>query len=76
MSEGVVLKFSLIGSNIFISIVNQLVYDDLVGRMKEKEEKEARKLQRLAEEFTDLLRTLKVYLTHGLTFCFFPPRIL
>uniref|UniRef100_A0A1J3DVY8 Pre-mRNA-processing protein 40A n=1 Tax=Noccaea caerulescens TaxID=107243 RepID=A0A1J3DVY8_NOCCA len=43
-----------------ISDINlKLVYDDLVGRMKEKEEKEARKLQRLAEEFTDLLRTLK-----------------
>ncbi|XP_023644835.1 pre-mRNA-processing protein 40A isoform X1 [Capsella rubella] len=43
-----------------ISDINlKLIYDDLVERMKEKEEKEARKLQRLAEEFTNLLRTLK-----------------
>lgn len=48
-----------------ISIVYQLIYNELVERMKEKEEKEARKLQRLAEEFTNLLRTFKVYLTHG-----------
>lgn len=48
-----------------ISIVYQLIYNDLLERMKEKEEKEARKLQRFAEEFTNLLRTFKVYLTHG-----------
>jgi pre-mRNA-processing factor 40 len=32
--------------------------------VKEKEEKEARKLQRLAEEFTNLLHTFKVYLSY------------
>ncbi|KAF8114111.1 hypothetical protein N665_0042s0033, partial [Sinapis alba] len=43
-----------------ISDINlKLIYNDLVERMKEKEEKEARKLQRLAEEFTSLLRTFK-----------------
>jgi pre-mRNA-processing factor 40 len=43
-----------------ISDINlKLIYDDLVGRVKEKEEKEARKLQRLAEEFTNLLHTFK-----------------
>jgi pre-mRNA-processing factor 40 len=48
-----------------ISDINlKLIYDDLVGRVKEKEEKEARKLQRLAEEFTNLLHTFKVYLSY------------
>ncbi|KAJ4917361.1 Pre-mRNA-processing protein 40A [Raphanus sativus] len=43
-----------------ISDINlKLIYNDMVERMKEKEEKEARKLQRLAEEFTNLLRTFK-----------------
>ncbi|XP_048599173.1 pre-mRNA-processing protein 40A isoform X2 [Brassica napus] len=43
-----------------ISDINlKLIYNDLVERMKEKEEKEARKFQRLAEEFTNLLRTFK-----------------
>ncbi|XP_024006022.1 pre-mRNA-processing protein 40A isoform X3 [Eutrema salsugineum] len=43
-----------------ISEINlKLIYNDLVERMKEKEEKETRKLQRLAEEFTNLLRTFK-----------------
>lgn len=46
-------------------LVYQLIYEDLVERVKEKEEKEARKLQRLADEFTNLLRSLKVYLTCG-----------
>ncbi|KAL0697141.1 hypothetical protein Bca4012_064321 [Brassica carinata] len=43
-----------------ISDINlKLIYNDLLERMKEKEEKEARKVQRLAEEFTNLLRTFK-----------------
>ncbi|XP_033137854.1 pre-mRNA-processing protein 40A isoform X3 [Brassica rapa] len=43
-----------------VSDINlKLIYNDLVERMKEKEEKEARKFQRLAEEFTNLLRTFK-----------------
>ncbi|KAL1194306.1 Pre-mRNA-processing protein 40A [Cardamine amara subsp. amara] len=43
-----------------ISDINlKLIYNDLVERVKEKEEKEARKLQRLVEEFTNLLRTFK-----------------
>ncbi|KAI3736513.1 hypothetical protein L2E82_26320 [Cichorium intybus] len=37
----------------------QLVYEDLVERAKEKEEKEAKKRQRLAKDFTDLLYDIK-----------------
>jgi len=70
--EEVLVKFSYIGLwFIYFSVVYQLIYDDLVGRVKEKEEKEARKLQRLAEEFTNLLHTFKVYLSYQgwLSFC-------
>lgn len=43
-----------------ISDINiQLVFEDLLERAKEKEEKEARKRQRLADDFTDLLYNLK-----------------
>ncbi|XP_010530462.1 PREDICTED: pre-mRNA-processing protein 40A-like isoform X2 [Tarenaya hassleriana] len=43
-----------------ISDINlKLVYDDLLERAKEKEEKEARKRQNLAEDFTKLLNTFK-----------------
>ncbi|KAL4558956.1 hypothetical protein LXL04_031082 [Taraxacum kok-saghyz] len=37
----------------------QLVYEDLVERAKEKEDKEAKKRQRLAKDFTDLLYEMK-----------------
>ncbi|CAI9266373.1 unnamed protein product [Lactuca saligna] len=37
----------------------QLVYEDVVERAKEKEEKEAKKRQRLTKEFTDLLYDIK-----------------
>lgn len=39
----------------------KLLYEELVERAKEKEEKEAKKQQRLADDFTKLLFTLKVY---------------
>ncbi|CAN1274631.1 Pre-mRNA-processing protein 40A [Linum perenne] len=43
-----------------ISDINlKLVYEDLVERAKEKEEKEAKKRQRLADDFTELLRSFK-----------------
>ncbi|KAL1813993.1 pre-mRNA-processing protein 40A [Daucus carota subsp. sativus] len=43
-----------------ISSINlQLVFEDLLERVKEKEEKEAKKRQRLAEDFSDKLRTIK-----------------
>ncbi|CAN0905788.1 Pre-mRNA-processing protein 40A [Linum grandiflorum] len=43
-----------------ISDINmKLVYEDLVERAKEKEEKEAKKRQRLADDFTELLHSYK-----------------
>ncbi|KAK9166041.1 hypothetical protein Scep_001232 [Stephania cephalantha] len=43
-----------------ISEVNlKLVFDELLERIKEKEEKEAKKRQRLAEDFSDLLYSIK-----------------
>ncbi|KAJ0078058.1 hypothetical protein Patl1_37327 [Pistacia atlantica] len=43
-----------------ISDVNlKLVFDELLERVKEKEEKEAKKRKRLADEFFDLLRSIK-----------------
>lgn len=47
----------------------QLVYEDVVERAKEKEEKEAKKRQRLTKEFTDLLYDIKVLIVS--TFIFF-----
>lgn len=38
----------------------KLIYEELLERAKEKEEKEAKKRQRLADEFTKLLYTFKV----------------
>jgi len=38
----------------------QLIFEELLERAKEKEEKEAKKRQRLADEFTNLLYTFKV----------------
>lgn len=37
----------------------QLIFEDLVERAKEKEEKEAKKRQRLAKDFTDKLSSIK-----------------
>ncbi|OVA01174.1 WW domain [Macleaya cordata] len=43
-----------------VSDINlQLVFDELLERIKEKEEKEAKKRQRLADDFSDLLRSIK-----------------
>ncbi|KAH6785058.1 hypothetical protein C2S51_037513 [Perilla frutescens var. frutescens] len=43
-----------------ISDINlQLLYEDLIDRAKEKEEKEAKKRKRLAKDFTDKLCTIK-----------------
>ena len=41
----------------------QLVYEELLERAKDKEEKEAKKRQRLADDFTKLLHTYKVCFT-------------
>lgn len=40
----------------------QLVFDDLLERVKEKEEKEAKKRKRLADDFFALLCSIKVYM--------------
>lgn len=45
---------------ILLSLLLQLVFEDLLERVKEKEEKEAKKLQRLAEDFNDKLSSIKV----------------
>lgn len=37
----------------------QLIFEDLIERAKEKEEKEAKKRQRFAKDFTDKLSTIK-----------------
>lgn len=39
----------------------KLLYDELIDRAKEKEEKEAKKRQRLADDFTELLHAYKVW---------------
>lgn len=39
----------------------QLVFDELMERQREKEEKEAKKRQRLADNFSDLLYSIKVF---------------
>lgn len=38
----------------------QLIYDDQLERLREKEQKEAKKRQRLGENFSDLLYSIKV----------------
>ncbi|KAK6116019.1 hypothetical protein DH2020_008288 [Rehmannia glutinosa] len=48
-----------IGSPSVSDINLQLVYEDLIDRAKEKEEKEAKKRKRLAKDFTDKLSTIK-----------------
>jgi len=39
----------------------QLVFEEQLERAREKEEKEAKKRQRLVDDFTDLLRSFKVH---------------
>jgi hypothetical protein len=39
----------------------QLIYDDQLERLREKEQKEAKKRQRLGENFSDLLYSIKVF---------------
>lgn len=53
----------------YVCVCVQLVYEDVVERAKEKEEKEAKKRQRLTKEFTDLLYDIKVLIVS--TFIFF-----
>ncbi|KAJ6675961.1 PRE-MRNA-PROCESSING PROTEIN PRP40 [Salix viminalis] len=48
-----------IGSPPISDINLKLLYEELVERAKEKEEKEAKKQQRLADDFTNLLYTIK-----------------
>ncbi|GLT41219.1 hypothetical protein SLA2020_153000 [Shorea laevis] len=48
-----------IGSPQVSDINLKLIYEDLLERVKEKEEKEAKKRQRLADDFTKLLHTFK-----------------
>ncbi|XP_039043048.1 pre-mRNA-processing protein 40A-like isoform X1 [Hibiscus syriacus] len=48
-----------VGSSLISDIKLKLVYDELLERAKEKEEKEAKKRQRLADDFTKLLHTYK-----------------
>lgn len=48
-----------VGSSSISDINLKLVYEELLERAKEKEEKEAKKRQRLADDFTKLLHTYK-----------------
>lgn len=48
-----------IGSPSILDVNLQLIFEDLIERAKEKEEKEAKKHQRLAKDFTDKLSTIK-----------------
>lgn len=42
----------------------QLVFEEVIEQVKEKEEKEAKRRERLADDFTALLYSLKVYIIH------------
>ncbi|KAJ8761677.1 hypothetical protein K2173_004453 [Erythroxylum novogranatense] len=46
-------------TDVIVSGILKLLYEELVERAKEKEEKEAKKCQRLADEFTKVLQTCK-----------------
>ncbi|XP_021714834.1 pre-mRNA-processing protein 40A-like isoform X1 [Chenopodium quinoa] len=48
-----------LGSPLISDINLKLVFEEQLERIKEKEEKEAKKRQRLLDDFTDLLRSLK-----------------
>lgn len=49
-----------VGSPPISDINTKLVFEELLERVKEKEEKEAKKRQRLAEDFTKLLRSKEI----------------
>ncbi|XP_052202335.1 pre-mRNA-processing protein 40A isoform X2 [Diospyros lotus] len=51
--------FEGIGTSPIPEVNAKLVYEDLLERAREKEEKEAKKRQRLAKDFADLLVTIK-----------------
>ncbi|CAO2830841.1 unnamed protein product [Amaranthus hypochondriacus] len=51
--------FSELGSPSISDTNLKLVFEEQLERVKEKEEKEAKKRQRLLDDFTDLLRSLK-----------------
>ncbi|MCE0482048.1 hypothetical protein HAX54_040382 [Datura stramonium] len=42
-----------------MAVLIMLIFEDLIERAKEKEEKEAKKRQRLAKDFTEKLSTIK-----------------
>ncbi|KAJ4953294.1 hypothetical protein NE237_030126 [Protea cynaroides] len=53
-------SISEIGVSRSISDINlKLIFEELIARIKEKEEKEAKKRQLLADDFTDLLHSIK-----------------
>ncbi|XP_042506427.1 pre-mRNA-processing protein 40A-like isoform X2 [Macadamia integrifolia] len=49
----------VVGSPTISDINLKLVYEELIERIKEKEEKEAKKRQHLADDFTDILHSIK-----------------
>lgn len=53
-------KFFVIVLCVWFSTALQLVFDELLERVKEKEEKEAKKRKRLADDFSHLLSSIKV----------------
>lgn len=46
---------------LILLLILKLVYEELLERAKEKEEKEAKKRQRLGDDFNKLLHTFKVW---------------
>lgn len=48
-------------SLLILLLILKLVYEELLERAKEKEEKEAKKRQRLGDDFNKLLHTFKVW---------------
>ncbi|KAJ4965047.1 hypothetical protein NE237_016896 [Protea cynaroides] len=49
----------VVGSSSISDINLKLIYEELIERIKEKEEKEAKKRQRLADDFSELLHSIK-----------------
>lgn len=58
--QGKIWLFQWVISKCYFDVKLQLVYEDLIDRAKDKEEKEAKKIKRLAKDFTELLSTVKV----------------
>lgn len=54
-------KVDILCSYLWVLFWAQLVFEDYVERAKEKEEKEAKKRRRMADDFTNLLRSTKVF---------------